>query len=117
MRAFLLRPQGIISVTWPANVNWITPAQMHISFDVLSSAGKLSSSTVGAPGTQGAGVFGMHGIGVSTPSAAAVAAATVGLARLWHAPNGLMFIIGTWSMMLPASMLLVAVVRLVAEKV
>src|ERR1017187_9151298 len=56
--------------------------------------------TVGAPGTQGAGVFGIHGMGVSTPRAAAVAAATVGLAGDMHMPNGMMFIIGTWSMML-----------------
>ena len=68
---------------------------MHISLEVSSSAGMLAISTVGAPGTQGAGVFGMHGVGVSTPSAAAVAAAVVGLARLVHGPNGMMFIIGT----------------------
>jgi hypothetical protein len=50
---------------------------------------------VGAPGTQGAGVFGMHGIGVSTPRAAAVAAATVGLAGELHMPKGMIFSIGT----------------------
>jgi hypothetical protein len=54
--------------------------------------------TVGAPVTQGAGVFGMHGIGVSAPIAADVAAATAGLAREVHIPNGMMFTIGTWSM-------------------
>src|SRR5262249_42293087 len=78
------------------------PAQMHMSFDVSSSAGMLAISTVGAPGAQGAGVFGMHGIGVSTPSAAAVAAATVGFAGLWHMPNGMMFTMGLLSMMLAA---------------
>ncbi|EDX82857.1 hypothetical protein S7335_35 [Synechococcus sp. PCC 7335] len=31
---------------------------------------------------------GMHGIGVSTPSAAAVAVATVGLANELHTPKG-----------------------------
>lgn len=51
--------------------------------------------TVGAPGTQGAGVAGTQGIGVSTPIAAAVAAATVGLDGDWHMPNGGMFIMGT----------------------
>ena len=39
----------------------------------------------------------MHGIGVSTPSAAAVAAATVGLAMLLHIPNGIMFTNGLLS--------------------
>jgi len=42
------------------------------------------SITVGAPGTHGATVAGMHGIGVSTPIAAAVAAATIGFAGDMH---------------------------------
>jgi hypothetical protein len=61
--------------------------------------------TVGEPGTQGDGVIGMHGIGVSTPKAAAVAAATCGLAGDMHMPNGMMLTIGTWSMMLAAGTL------------
>jgi hypothetical protein len=36
----------------------------------------------------------MQGCGVKTPEAAAVAAATMGLAGLWHRPKGAMFIIG-----------------------
>ena len=58
----------------------MTPAHMHISFALLFKIGMLPSSTVGAPTIHGAGVLGIHGIGVSTPSAAAVAAATIGLA-------------------------------------
>jgi hypothetical protein len=42
----------------------------------------------------------MHGIGVSTPMAAAVAAATSGFAGEEHIPNGMMLVIGIWSMML-----------------
>jgi hypothetical protein len=42
----------------------------------------------------------MHGWGVKTPKAAAVAAATWGLAKLMQTPNGITFIIGAWSMML-----------------
>jgi hypothetical protein len=38
-------------------------------------------------------------MGVSTPIAAAVAAATEGFAGDMHIPNGMMFTIGTWSMM------------------
>src|SRR5258708_34629989 len=38
----------------------------------------LPIKTVGAPGTQGAGVTGTQGIGVRTPRAAAVAAITAG---------------------------------------
>jgi hypothetical protein len=64
---------------------------MHVSFEFMSSAGMFPMRTVGTPGTQGATVAGMHGIGVSTPRAAAVAAATVGLARLEHKPNGRTF--------------------------
>ena len=53
-----------------------------------------------AAGAQGAVITGMHGIGVRTPIAAAVAEATVGLAIHWHIPKGLMFTIGAKSIML-----------------
>jgi len=66
---------------------------------VLLSAGILPIKTVGEPGTQGAGSTGTQGIGVNTPSAAAVAAATVGLAKDEHMPNGKTFNIGLLSMM------------------
>ena len=72
----------------------ITPAQMHMHLLVSFNAGMLAIKTVGAPGTHGAGVAGMHGMGVSTPNAAVVAVATVGLAMELHMPNGMMFIIG-----------------------
>jgi hypothetical protein len=103
----LRRSQGICSVNCPGTVTEITPPQVHISFEVLFSAGILLSMTVGDPGAHGAGVTGMQGIGVSTPSAAAVAAATVGLAGLIHIPNGIMLTIGTLSMMFAAGILLV----------
>jgi hypothetical protein len=66
----------------------ITPPHRHISWQVLSSAGWPPTRTVGAPGTHGANVIGMQACGVNTPSAALVAAATSGLARLTHMPNG-----------------------------
>ena len=78
----------------------MTPPQLHMHLEFMSSAGMFPMSTVGTPGTQGAEVTGMHGMGVRTPSAAAVAAATMGFARLEHMPNGEMFTMGTWSMML-----------------
>src|SRR5262245_40069562 len=62
--------------------------------------------TVTAPGTQGVMVMGMHGCGVSTPSAAAVAAATIGFEGVMHIANGMMFTIGLWSWMLAAGTLL-----------
>lgn len=43
---------------------------------------------------------GTQGIGVSVPIAAAVAEATVGLARDWHIPNGMMLTMGLMSEML-----------------
>jgi hypothetical protein len=49
---------------------------------------------VAEPGDQGAAVAGMQGCGVKVPEAAAVAAATIGLAGLWHMPKGAMFISG-----------------------
>ena len=83
----------------------ITPAQLHMHLDVLSSIGCLPSMTVGAPGTQGEEVAGMHGIGVSTPNAAAVAAATIGFAGDMHMPKGMIFTKGIWSMMFAATCL------------
>jgi hypothetical protein len=70
---------------------------MHLE-DIVS-AGADPTSTVGDPGTQGV-VTGTHGIGVSTPSAADVAAATIGLASELHTPNGRTFAMGAESMML-----------------
>ena len=67
---------------------------------------------MGAPGTQGAGVLGMQGMGVSTPSAAAVAAATVGFATDMHMPNGMMFTRGMWSMIFASGTMLVKVLFL-----
>jgi len=86
--------QGTITVTSPGLTTVIMPAHMHISVHVLSSVGLLAKSTVGAPGTQGAVVTGMQGIGVSTPMAAAVAAATVGFAGDMHMPNDMTFTMG-----------------------
>lgn len=54
------------------------------------------------PGAQGAGMTGTQGIGVRTPSAAAVAAATVGFAMDEHIPKGGMFLIGMLSIMVAA---------------
>lgn len=89
----------------------MTPAQTHISFAELLSAGRLPIITVGAPTVQGATVLGMQGIGVRTPKAAAVAAITVGLAIDWHIPNGKMLSMGLLSMIVaigfPDSTLLV----------
>jgi len=62
----------------------------------------FATSAVGAPGTQGAGVFGIQGIGVNTPNAAAVAAATSGFAMELHIPNGNTFTIGLPSIMFAA---------------
>jgi hypothetical protein len=73
---------------------------MHL--ETLSRAGMFAMRTVGAPGTHGAEVAGTQGMGVSTPSAAAVAAATVGFAGELHIAKGMMFTSGTWSMMLAA---------------
>ena len=91
---------GTITVISPGMMMLMTPAHMHISVDVLSSVGISASKTVGAPGTHGATVIGMQGIGVNTPIAAAVAAATIGFAGDMHMANGMMLTIGMKSMML-----------------
>ena len=87
-------------MVWPASVKVITPPNTHVNMELLLSVGIFASSTVGAPGTHGAGVEGVQGIGVSTPSAAAVAAATAGLAGEVHIAKGRIFTKGILSMML-----------------
>jgi len=88
----------------PGTLILITPPQLHTHIESEFNAGLLPIITVGEPGTHGAEVTGMHGIGVSTPSAAAVAAATVGLLSVVHMPNGAMLSIGTWSMIVAAGL-------------
>ena len=83
----------------------MTPPHIHMQVEVLLSAGLLAMRTVGEPGAQGAVVTGMQGMGVSTPSAAAVAEATAGLDGVMHMPKGMMFTMGTKSMMFAAGML------------
>ena len=80
----------------------ITPPHMQVHIEELFNAGIPPSMTVGAPGAQGATVAGTQGIGVNTPKAAAVAAATVGLEGDMHMAKGAMFTIGLLSMMLAA---------------
>jgi|SRR5678815_4131947 hypothetical protein len=89
----------MISLVCPGSVIVMMPAQLQVQVEMLSSAGWPATCTVAAPGVQGEAVAGMQGCGVSTPSAALVAAATCGLAKLVHKPNGMMFTMGTWSMM------------------
>lgn len=80
----------------------MTPRYAQLQIDVLVSAGSFRIWTVGLPGTQGEVVTGVHGIGVRTPSAAAVAEATVGLASELHIPNGWMLIPGLKSITVAA---------------
>ena len=94
------------TATWPGLVIVISPPHMQLHVHVSVKAGISAIVTETAPGTQGATVTGTHGIGVSTPSAAAVAEATSGLLMVLHIPKVGMFSIGTMSMMVAAGMLL-----------
>lgn len=71
----------------PGNDIDTTPANPHIHMELLFKAGVPPNKTVGDPGVQAA-VIGVHGMGVNTPSAAAVAVATAGFAILVHKTNG-----------------------------
>ena len=97
--------QGIWWVIWPSTTMVITPPDTQVSIELLFSAGRFASITVGEPVTHGAGVFGRQGPGVSTPSAADVAAAVAGFRIDMQVPNGMMLTIGTWSLMLAAGWL------------
>src|SRR3954468_20627869 len=75
----------------------MTPPNEQTQVDPDTSAGLPPIMVRGAAGIQVPAIAGTHGIGVSTPSAAAVAAATVGLAMEEHMPNGGMLTIGAMS--------------------
>lgn len=75
---------------------------MQVSFEILSRDGMFARTTVGAPANQGAGITGMQGMGVNTPRAAAVAAATDGLAIEVHIANGVILTMGMQSLILAA---------------
>lgn len=64
------------------------PPYAQVKQEARFRIGALASITVGEPGTHGDEMIGMQGIGVMTPIAAAVAAATAGFAKDWHTPNG-----------------------------
>jgi hypothetical protein len=85
-------------------VTEITPNQVHINLDVLFKVGNVPSKTNGFPGTQGATVTGIQGMGVKTPRAAAVAAITAGFVGAEHMPNGTILTIGLLSIILAAGM-------------
>jgi hypothetical protein len=80
----------------------MTPPQVHMQVEVLFKAGMPPIMQVAEPGVHGEVVTGTHGIGVSTPRAAAVAEATAGLAMDIHMPKVGMFVIGMKSIMFAA---------------
>lgn len=86
----------------PGFVIDITPAKAQKHFEELFSAGMFAINTVGFPGAHGVVVAGIQGIGVKTPIAAEVAAATVGFAIEVHTPKGRIFTMGLWSMIFAA---------------
>ena len=91
-----------MTVNWAGLMMLINPPQLQISLELLFRAGWPPMRTVGWPGVQGATVAGMQGMGVKTPRAAAVAAATVGLAGEEHIPKLARLRKGLLSMMLAA---------------
>jgi hypothetical protein len=80
----------------------IVPCDVHMHWSLSMSAARPPTVTVAEPGVQGLVVFGMHGAGVWTPRAAAVAAMTAGSLGELHIPNVGMFVIGLKSMTVQA---------------
>src|ERR1700750_2825992 len=80
----------------------MTPPYAQMHWQPWWRTGAGPPSAVGAPGTHGPTVTGVHVPGVSTPRAAAVWAAVIGVARLVHRPNGRMLANGFMSMMFAA---------------
>jgi hypothetical protein len=80
----------------------ITPPQAQLQVERLVKAGKTPILALIAPGFQGPKGTGIQGMGVNTPAAAEVAAATAGLAREVHIPKGAILVTGIKSMMVAA---------------
>lgn len=97
----------VIIFTVPGKLILIEPPYTHISVESEVNAGFPPIRTVGLPGAQGAIVAGIQGMGVRTPMAAAVAAATIGFAILLHMPNGMILTSGTLSIMDASAVLLI----------
>ena len=70
------------------------PPHIHMHLSPPEITGIPPNKHVGLAGIQGVTIAGTHGIGVKTPRAAAVAAATVGLESVLHIPNVAIFTIG-----------------------
>lgn len=94
---------GTITVNWPGTRIDIEPPKAHMHLEELLRAGLPAIRTVGDPGVQGPGVLGKQGMGVKTPIAAAVAAATCGLDIDMHIPNGAILTMGLLSMIVAAA--------------
>jgi hypothetical protein len=90
--------------TLPGKPSVITPPHAQLHSEPAVNAGAPPIFVRSAPGFHGPALTGTHGIGVSTPSAAEVAAATVGFDKLVHIPNGGMFTIGAMSLIVAAGL-------------
>jgi hypothetical protein len=88
----------------PGMVTVITPPQEHMHLLGAVSAGLPPIIVRVATGIHEPVGTGTHGIGVSTPRAAAVADATDGLANELHIPNGGMLAPGTTSVTVAAGL-------------
>lgn len=100
---FPLRYPTISFIAPGGGITVITPAHAHWQVLAASRTLKLFTFVFRAPGFHGPVVTGMQGIGVSTPSAADVAAATCGFDSDMQAPNGMMFAIGAKSITVATS--------------
>ena len=75
----------------PAKLIEMEPPHIQLQVLLSSKAVNLPIHTSETPGDQGDTVAGTQGIGVNTPIAALVAAATVGLEVDEQVPNDIMF--------------------------
>jgi hypothetical protein len=83
----------------------IDPPHIQIHLESWARIGPIGRRTVTFDVIQGADIAGTQGIGVNTPKAAAVAAATIGFAILLHIPKGAILAIGIISTIEPTGIL------------
>jgi hypothetical protein len=81
----------MIVLNCPGMITVILPFHIHDTFPFLSKAGLPQTLTFEDAADHFPVTIGIHGIGVRTPKAATVAAATIGFAKDLHNKNGKIF--------------------------
>lgn len=94
---------SVVAITSTGATGLTSPPQAHMHLLCIVASGTSMKDSNSLGGAQGSTTTGTQGIGVSTPSAAAVAAITSGFSMLLHIPKLGMFTSGAISSIVAVS--------------